>query len=315
MFDSRLQEATAWAPATVSNVGVGFDILGFGLSPLGDEVTVRRTADPGVHLVILDGDERVPVEPEDNSATAGLMVLLEDRPMPFGLEVELKKGVPVQSGLGGTAASAVAAITAASAVLEEPLGLPERFHYALLGERMACGRRGGDNVAPAMLGGMVLVRSMDPLDVVRIPVPHQMGAVVVRPELCIDVRKARQLLADQIEMKQFVRQSANLAGFLAGCFRDDRNLIGRSLQDLIVGPQRAHMIPGFAEVQEAARGAGALGCSIAGAGPTLFALHDFDVEGEAIRDAMIEAFQRAGIESTGHLSPINGLGAHIVGRG
>lgn len=315
MIDARLDSATAVAPATVSNVAVGFDILGFSLSGLGDAVTVRRSEQSGVRILAITGDEEVPQDPEQNTATAGLVALVEDRELSFGLEVEIDKGVPLHSGLGGSAASAVAAVVAASAVIDRPLTLPERFHYALLGEMRACGQRRGDNIAPAMLGGLILVRSMEPFDVLRIPVPHAMGAVVVHPKLNVDVREARALLSTEIDLDDFVAQSANLAGFVGGCFRDDRSLIGRSLQDLVVEPQRSHLIPGFAGVKEAALRSGALGCSISGAGPAMFALHDFDQEAEAIRDAMLEAFAAADVEATGYISPINGMGAHITHRG
>ena len=315
MFESGLFSATATAPATVSNVAVGFDILGFSLSGLSDRVTVRRSETKGVHLVnIENADFPLPEDPEENTATAGLRALVEDRDLDFGLEVTVEKGIPQRCGLGGSAASAVAAVVAASAVLDEGLTLPERFHYALLSETLVAGSPHGDNIAPALLGGLILLRSMDPLDILRIPVPHDMGVVIVRPHQEVDVRKARQLLTREISLEDFIAQTSNLAGVIGGCFTDDRALIGRSLQDLIVERQRAHMIPAFDEVKAAALAAGALGCSISGAGPTLFALHDFDVDAEALRDAMLSAFQNQGIDATGHLSPINGLGAHLVAR-
>ncbi len=315
MIDTRLQSATAFAPATVSNVAVGFDILGFSLTGMGDRITVRRTGEPGIEIHSVTGDIEVPMDVDRNSATAGLVALLEDRESSFGLAVDIDKGVPLHSGLGGSAASAVAGIIAASAVVDRPLSLPERLHYALLGEERACGERRADNIAPAMLGGLILVRSMDPFDVMRIPVPHDMGSVVVYPHLEIEVQEARALLEDAITLDDFVEQSANLAGFIGACFRDDRGMIGRSLEDLIVEPQRSHLIPGFAEVQQAALDAGALGTSISGAGPAIFALHDFDTDPGAICKAMIEAFEAEDVESTGLVSPLNGVGAHIVERG
>lgn len=315
MLQMKLKSATAVAPATVSNVAVGFDILGFSLTGLSDQVTVHRSPEPGVRIVKLSGAQGdLPLDPQENTATAGLVALARDRKLEFGLEVEIEKGVPLNAGLGGPAASAVAAIVATSAILDTPLTLPERFHYALLSEELAAGSPHGDNVAPAMLGGLILVRSMDPFDVLRIPVPHDMGAVVVKPKLAIDVRRARELLNKEVKLADFVAQTANLAGFLSGCFTDDRALIGRSLQDLVVEPQRAHLIPGFAQVQAAARQAGAIGCSISGAGPAIFAIHDFDTNPAKISEAMIAAFQEAGVEATAISSPINGLGAHIVAR-
>lgn len=314
MIDSELVSATATAPATVSNVAVGFDILGFSLTGLGDRVTVRRSDREGVTITDIDGVADVPDDPAQNTATAGLVELIDDRSLGFGLEVEIDKGVPLHSGLGGSAASAVAGVVAASAVLDKPLSLPERFHYAFLGEQRVCGDRRADNIAPALMGGLVLIRSMRPLDVMRIPVPHDMGAVVVQPHLEVEVRKARRLLSDEIELGDFVDQSANLAGFIGGCFRDDRKLIGRSLQDLVVEPQRAHLVPGFSDIKQVAVEHGALGCSLSGAGPAMFALHDFDVDARDLCDAMIAAFEEADVEATGLMSPINGTGAYVVER-
>ena len=315
MIDAGHQWATATAPATVSNVAVGFDILGFSLGQPVDRVTVRRSADKGVRLVDTSGEADLPGGVEENTATAGLVEMVADLKLDFGLEVSVEKGVPMRSGLGGSAASAVAGVVAASAVLDRPLSLPQRFHYALLGEQRVCGRRRADNIAPAMLGGLTLIRSIDPLDVVRLPVPHQLEAVVVEPEVQVEVRKARALLSDTVDREDFVVQTANLAGFVAGCFEHDRELIGRSLKDLIFEPQRAHLIPGFAQVKEAALAQGALGSSIAGAGPSVFALHDSHVDGQELCQTMIEAFREAGVEARGYTSPINSTGAYIVERG
>lgn len=315
MIDAGHQWATAFAQATVSNVAVGFDILGFALSHPGDEVTVRRSDEPGVRLVSVEGDAAVPRQVEANTATAGLIALAEDRDLPFGLEVSLKKGVALKAGLGGSAASAVAAVVAASAVLDRPLSLPERFHYALLGEQVSCGKRRADNLGPAMLGGMVLVRSVDPLDVVRVPVPHQLQALVVWPQLSIAVREARKMLEPTVDREAYVIQAANLAGFVAGCFEHDLELMGRSLEDVIIEPQRAPLVPGFEAVKAAAHSAGALGCSLAGAGPSVFALFDDHVDGEHLAQVMIAAFEEAGTTAQAYFSPIEGAGAHVVARG
>ncbi|RAL21278.1 homoserine kinase [Lujinxingia litoralis] len=320
MIDLPLQHATAVAPATVANVAVGFDILGFSLSDLdgrglADRVRVERVKEPGVRLITVEGDPSLPDDPERNCATAGLVAMARDRELDFGLHVSVFKGVPQARGLGGAAASAVAAVVAASAVLDTPLSLPERFKYALLGEAVATGEPRGDNVAPAMLGGLILVRSMDPFDVVRIPVPHDFGAVLVVPEHSVDVRLARANLGKDVPLDAHVAQSANLAGFITGCFRDDRDLIARSLRDLVIEPWRAPSVEGFEAVQQAAFDAGALGCSISGAGPACFALHDFRTRGKTIEDAMLQAFEAAGVPALAFRSPVNGLGAHLIERG
>ncbi len=316
MIDANLSQATASAPATVSNVGVGFDILGFSLTGLSDRVTVRAIDAPEVRIGDIDGPHAgsVPDDAAHNTASAALIALRQARGLDGGFEVHITKGVPLHSGLGGSAASAVAAVVAASALLERPLTLSERATFALAGEKAACGQRKADNICPSMMGGMVLIRALDPFDVVRIPVPQDMGAVVAIPDLDIEIQQARAILQDSIELDDYVAQSANLAGFVAGCFSDDRALIARSLQDLIVEPQRSHLIPGFADVQRAAMDEGAMGASIAGAGPSLFALHDRHIEPGRLADAMADAFADAGVDATLLSSPIQGLAAHIVER-
>ena len=316
MIDTGLQRATASAPATVSNVGVGFDILGFSLTGLSDQVTVCAIDAPEVRIGDIDGRHAssVPTDAERNTASAALIALREARQLDFGFEVHITKGVPLHSGLGGSAASAVAAIVAASALLDQPLTLAERATFALHGEEAACGERKADNICPSIMGGMVLIRSLDPFDVVRIPVPQDMGAVIAIPDLDIEIQQARAILNDVIDLQEYVAQSANLAGFVAGCYSDDRALIARCLQDLIVEPQRSHLIPGFADVQKAALAHGAMGASIAGAGPSLFALHDRHIEPRYLADAMAQAFDDADVDADLLLTPIQGLAAHIIER-
>lgn len=313
MFEHGFQTATAIAPATISNVAVGFDILGFSLTGLHDTITVSRTPEKGVHLVDLSGHyHTLPHDPARNAATAGLVALTHDRDLDFGLNVHINKGIPLHAGLGSAASSAVAAVVATSAVLDHGLSLPERFHYAQIGEEIASGSPHGDTIAPALLGGLILVRSLTPLDVIRIPVPHDMGAVIIRPHIEVDIRKSRALLHPSLSLQAHINQSANLAGFLSGCYSDDRDLIARSLQDLVIEPQRAPLIPHFQDVKDAALHAGAMGCSISGAGPTIFAFHDFHTDGHKIQQAMLQVFHNHDIEASGLLSPINGLGAHLI---
>jgi homoserine kinase len=315
-IDTKLAWATAFAPATVGNVAVGFDILGHALEGVGDRVTVRRIDEPVVRLASVTGiDAELPLDPEKNTATAGLVRLIADKGLSFGFEVEVEKGIPLGSGMGGSASSAVAGIVAASALLPERLSMPERFRYAMIGEEVASGGIHGDNIAPCLMGGVVLVRSVEPIDVVRIPVLHTLRCVLVHPHMRIDTRTARGVIRPELSMKAFVAQSANLAAFIAACYRDDAELLGRSLQDLVVEPQRAHLIPGFEAVKQAALDHGALGCSISGAGPSVFAWCTANVKAAAMREAMIAAFGASGLEADGWISNVNGLGAHLVARG
>lgn len=305
--------ATAYAPAGVGNVAVGFDVLGHALEALGDRVTVRRAERPGVEILDISGCEApLPREPERNTATAGLLALLREHPVPFGFAVRIEKAIPLGSGMGGSAASAVGALVAANALLDEPLTSMQLLRYALIGEEVASGSAHGDNLAPGLFGGLTLVRSMDPPDVVRIPVPSEVRCVLVRPHLRVDTRVARSVLPREISMRLYVDQSANLAGFIAGCYSGDTELIRRSFADLVVEPHREHLIPGFAAAKRVALEAGALGCSISGGGPSVFAWCEDQRAAEVVRDAMLSVFEARDVPADGWISRVDAPGARIV---
>jgi homoserine kinase len=305
--------ATAFAPASIGNVAAGFDVLGHPMGAVGDLVTVARSDRPGVRITSVEGIAgALPGDPVANTATAGLLRLVRERGLPFGLDVAIRKGIPLGSGMGGSAASAVAGIVAASAVLREPLSQEEMFRYAMVGEAVASGAKHGDNVAPILFGGLRLVRSIDPPDVVRIPVPAGILCVLVHPELRLDTRTARAVLPREIPLSLHVQQTAELAVLVAACFMGDVALIGRALVDHVVEPARAPLVPGFHAVQRAALDAGALGCSLSGAGPSLFAWCDGENAAERVRAAMVRAFAAADVESQGWISPVDCPGARIV---
>jgi homoserine kinase len=309
----RAHSATAFAPASIGNVAAGFDVLGHAMDAVGDHVTVARSDRPGVRIVSVSGIAgALPDDPAANTATAGLLRLLDDYALPFGFQVSIRKGIPLGSGMGGSASSAVAGIVAASAVLGEPLGEGEMFRYAMVGEAVASGAMHGDNVAPILLGGLRLVRAIDPPDVVRIPVPVRIRCVLVHPALRLDTRTARAVLPREIPLPLAIHQAAELAALVAACFVGDVALIGRSLVDHVVEPARAPLVPGFRAVQRAAMEAGALGCSLSGAGPSLFAWCDGDDAASAVRAATTAAFAAEGIESEAWVSPVDCPGARIV---
>jgi homoserine kinase len=304
--------ATAFAPASTSNLAVGFDLLGHPLAEYGDRVTVTRLPSPGVVMGAVTGVAGpLPPDPAANTAGTAVMRLLADHAPGLGVEVAIEKGIPLGSGIGGSAASAVAAVVAANALLPEPLPAAALFPYALMGEAVASGAMHGDNVAPSLFGGLVLVRSAVPPDVVPLPAPPSLRCVLVLPRLRLDTRDARAVLPKTVPLGDFIHQCANLAGVVAGCFRGDLALVGRSLRDEVVEPHRAALIPGFAAVQAAAMGAGALGCSISGAGPSLFAWCDGDDTAERVRVGMVAAFAGAGVASVGWISPVDGPGARL----
>ncbi|HEX2202768.1 MAG TPA: homoserine kinase [Longimicrobium sp.] len=304
--------ATAFAPASVSNLAVGFDLLGHPIGAWGDRVTVIRRDAPGVSIGEVTGVAGpLPMEAAANTAGAALLRLLGDHAPGVGVEVRIEKGIPLGSGIGGSAASAVAAVVAGNALLDAPLPVEALFPYALSGEAIASGAVHGDNVAPSLFGGLVLVRSAEPPDVVPLPAPDALRCAVALPRLRLDTREARAVLPKAFPLRDIVRQTANLAGVVAGCFRGDLALVGRSLEDVLVEPHRAPLVAGFAGVKAAALAAGALGCSISGAGPSVFAWCEGDAAADAAREAMVAAFAAAGVEASGWSGPVAGAGARL----
>ena len=307
-----LTDVTAFAPATVANVAIGFDILGHTVEAIGDRVRVRRTDEPGVRIVAIDGIAgALPVEPERNTAGRAVQALLEDLGLADGFELEIDKGIPLASGLGGSAASAVAAVVAANALLVEPLPPLRLLRYAMQGEIVASGSAHLDNIAPCLFGGLVLTVGIDHPRVKQIPVPPSLRCVIVHPHMHLGTREARAILKADVSRSDFVWQTANLAGFISGCYSNDLEMIRDSFNDVIIEPQRASLIPGFADVKRAAMSAGALGCSISGAGPTVFAWSEIQ-NAEAVRGAMVAAFGRHGLAADDWISTIENYGARVV---
>jgi homoserine kinase len=308
-------EATAFSPACVGNVGVGFDILGHTIEGPGDRVTVKRTATRGVRIVdirvadVAGASPPLPREAPLNTAGAALIALVDALALPFGFDVVLDKGIPYGSGMGGSAASAVAALVAANALLDAPLPHAALYPYALVGEAVASGGPHGDNVGPMLLGGLVLATATR---LTSIPVPSTLRCVLVHPHAIVETRAARAALAGDYALASFVEQSAHLATLIAGCFKGDFALIGEGLNDVLVEPRRRALIRGFAAVKSAALDAGALGASISGAGPSMFAWCTDDDIARNVAPAMRAAFADAGVGSDAWISPVAGPAAEIV---
>jgi homoserine kinase len=302
---------TAFAPATVANVAVGFDVLGFAVGGPGDRVTV--TVEPGRHGVRLESIRGVvtdlPDDPRRNTATVALLSILERRPLPFGLRVALDKGIPLGSGMGGSAASAVAAVVAAAGLFDPPLTAEERLVHAVAGEAAASGAAHADNAAPCLWGGLTAVVGGDPPRVASIPVPPGVVCVLVHPRITIETRQARRVLPSQIALSAHVAQSMRLAGFLAGCFQGDLALVRHSMVDLLVEPVRSALIPGFAAARAAALAAGALGFGIAGSGPSVFAWTAGSEVAGGVEAGVRAAFAAAGLESDAWVGPLRRSGA------
>jgi homoserine kinase len=304
-------EATAFAPASIGNVAVGFDVLGHSFDAIGDRVTARRMAGRGVRIASIIGNPDLPLEAEKNTAGMAVLAMCNDLQLDFGIELTIQKGIPLGSGLGGSAASAVAGVVAANALLQAPLTQLELLKFAMRGEAVASGSVHVDNIAPSLFGGLVLTVGIDNPNVKRIPVPASVRCVLVHPHMMLSTRAARQILKDSIELSNVIWQSANLAGFLTGCFTGDIQLIRESLQDVIIEPQRKALIPGFQTVKDAALQHGALGCSISGAGPTVFAWCEAP-DAIGIRDAMVSGFSANDLASDAWISALDPTGARII---
>jgi len=304
------RQASAFSPASVGNVAVGFDILGHPLAGAGDTVTVRRIDAPEVRVAAIRGAPfPLPTEAARNTAGAALVAMREGLGLPFGFEIEIDKGIALGSGMGGSAASCVAALVAANALLDVPLPRQALYPFALAGEAVASGGRHGDNLGPMLLGGLVLATAER---LVRIPVPPQWHSLLVHPEAVLETRRAREVLQVGYELKEFVEQSANLALVLAGCHAGDAELVHAGLRDVLVEPRRAPLIAGFEAAKGAALEAGAMGASISGAGPSVFAWFESREDAQAAASAVQAAFANAGFDSQAWVSPIDSPGAHLL---
>ncbi|QNP41545.1 homoserine kinase [Lysobacter solisilvae (ex Woo and Kim 2020)] len=304
--------ASAFAPASVGNIGVGFDLLGHTISGPGDRASVTRIDAPVVRIVAIEGDAdgatQLPLEAAKNTAGRALIALREQHGIAHGFELRLHKGIPLGSGLGGSAASCVAALVAANAVLDAPLTRDELYPLALLGEAVASGSVHGDNVAPMLFGGVVLAT---PTRAIPLAAP-ELYCAAVHPHFVLETRHARAALAAPYAIGEFVQQSEHLALFLTGLARGDHALIAEGLRDVLVEPRRAALIPGFAAVKAAALAHGALGASISGAGPTVFGWFASADEASWAAHAMQVAFAGAGLESDAYVSAVNGPRAELV---
>ncbi|MFO0600467.1 MAG: homoserine kinase [Myxococcaceae bacterium] len=306
-----MKRATAFAPASIGNVAVGFDVLGHSVAGPGDTVTVSLNSTGEVRITSIKGVvTSLPANAADNTAGRALLHLKRSCDPSLGFDVEIEKGIALGSGMGGSAASAVAAVVAANALLDAPLGLEALYQSAMDGEAAASGSAHGDNVGPMLLGGLVIAPTSGAA--VKVPVPHWLHVALVHPHFVLETKTARAVLQGPWQLHDFVVQSEGLALFLAGCFQSDASLLRRGLRDVLVEPRRASLIPGFAAVKQAALDAGAIGASIAGAGPSVFAWFESPEQAEAASVAMAAQFEKAGLKADRLVSPVNGPAARVI---
>lgn len=308
-----MKSVKAFAPATVANVSCGFDILGFAIDEMGDTVELVLKEEPGLCVVSIEGDEsRLPLEVTKNTCAVAIQAMLDEMGVDPGIDIYLKKGLPLGSGMGSSAASAVAALVAANEILGNPFEKKALLPFAIVAEKVACGAGHADNVAPSLMGGFVLIRDYHPLDVIKLHVPDELYCTLLHPHFELNTADSRSVLRDQVPMKVSTIQSGNVAGLIAGLYQEDYDLISRSLKDVIAEPYRAVLIPGFYEIRETLKDAGALGMGISGSGPTLFALSKGANTATKIAAAAQEIYQKIGLEVDIYFSKINTRGAYVI---
>lgn len=303
-----------FAPATVANVVCGYDVLGFALDNPGDEVIMRLTDSPGIVLKKITGDNgRLPLAITQNTVSVSVQHYLNyiDEPNQ-GVEIELTKKMPIGSGLGSSSASTVAGLFAINKLFDNVLNPRELIPFAMKGEELACGFGHADNVAPAILGGFVLIRSYDPLDIIQLPYPENLYCAIIFPHVDVPTRDAREMIRKKIDLKDAVTQWGNIAGLISGLFMKDNALIARSMHDVLIEPTRAILIPNFYTMKQIALENGALSFGISGSGPSVFAFADTPQIAEKINTALQQHLQSLNIGCNTYLSPINATGPCIV---
>ncbi|MBM4165474.1 MAG: homoserine kinase [Ignavibacteria bacterium] len=302
-----------FAPATISNLGSGFDAIGLAIDKPGDIVVAEKTKECTLSFSVKTSVKDVPINPSDNVAAYVAQLMLDEFKPDFGVKMMLNKLMPIGSGLGSSASSSVASVLAINSFLKKPLKKVDLLRFAVEGERMASGAPHADNAAPSLLGGVCLIRSYYPLDVVQIPVKNILHWVVVHPHIVIRTEEARNILSRIVDLKAAVIQCGNFGGLISGLIEGNANLVGKCVEDVLIEPVRKKLIPAFDEVKQSAIESGALGCSISGSGPSLFAIADSPAKAKKIANEMIKTFSKvAKIKSEAYISKINMSGAREV---
>lgn len=306
-----MNQIKIFSPATVANVSCGFDVLGFALDTIGDEMHIRKSDKKGITIIKIEGAD-LPFDTKKNVIGAAGYALLNALDSKAGFEVEIYKKIKPGSGIGSSAASGAGIVFALNKLLGSPFTNKELMPFAMEGERLACGTPIADNVSAALCGGFTLVRSYNPLDIINLPTPSALYATVIHPQIEVKTETARKILNDMVPLTDAVKQWGNVGGLVSGLYTEDYNLISRSLHDYIVEPLRATLIPHFDSVKLSAIKAGALGCGIAGSGPSIFALSKGINKAQAVADAMQNVYQKTGIDFNIYVSKINTQGVKII---
>ena len=306
-----MEEINFFSPASVANVSCGFDVLGFCLDPIGDEMVVRRTAAPGIKISKIEGQD-LPFDVKKNVAGVAAEALLKEFPVDFGFEIEIYKKIKAGSGIGSSAASAAGSVFGINELLGRPFTPHELVSFAMEGESVACGSAHADNVAPVLLGGITLVRSTVPLEVIKLPSPSELTAVILHPKIELKTLHAREILKKNVSMEKAVQQWGNLGAFVSALYREDYELMSRSLKDGIVEPMRSLLIPNFENLKNASKDAGAIGFGISGSGPSVFALTQGLKTAKEVAKALKKNISSIGIDFELHVSSINNQGIKVI---
>lgn len=306
-----MKEIKVFTPATIANISCGFDILGLCLDTVGDEMIIRKVSTKGVKITNITGQD-LPYELNKNVAGVSALALLENIDENVGFEIEIHKKIKPGSGIGSSAASAAGVVFAMNELLGKPFSSLELISFAMQGEKLASGSAHADNVAPALLGGFTLIRSYEPLDVLKIDSPKDLFASVIHPQIELKTSDARSVLKEQVPLKNLVKQMGNLGGLISGLYTSDYQLISRSLHDEIIEPNRSILIPKFEQVKKAAITNGALGAGISGSGPSIFALCKGEESAQKVGEAMAEVYHKTLIDFDIHVSKINQKGIKII---
>ena len=298
------------SPATVANMVCGFDILGFAVNEPYDEMRIRFTDSPGISIVNED-DYQLPTQPEKNVAGAALLALMEELDAPIGFELSICKQIKPGSGVGSSAASAAGAVVAANRLLQDRFSKEDLVRFAMNGEKLASGVKHADNIAPCIYGGVTLIRSIFPLDIIALTAPP-LYVTIVHPQIEVRTSDARGILKQQVLLKDAIRQWGNIAGLVAGLLQSDYELIGRSLEDVLIEPVRSILIPGFDKVKKISKEAGALGGGISGSGPSIFMLSENETTAREVEKQMKEVYESLSLAYHTYVTTINQSGVTFV---
>lgn len=307
-----MNEIKIFAPATVANVSCGFDVLGFCLDTVGDEMVIRKTEKPGIHIGKITG-ANLPFEAEKNVAGVSALAMIDALKPECGFEIDIHKHIKPGSGIGSSAASAAGSVFAINELLGKPFNKTELTGFAMKGEALASQSEHADNLAPCLFGGFTLVKSVQPLEVLELPTPHNLYATIIHPQIEIKTSEARAILPKEVPMKHAITQWANLGSLVHALHTEDYGLLFRSLQDVVVEPYRSKLIPYFDTLKFEALNANALGCGISGSGPSVFALSKSEATAINVAHAMRQVYEPTGTPFHIHVSKINQEGIKILG--